>query len=160
CPGPITIRSTVVLRPNPRGAPMQLRYLVGPVTGTFRDQNLRALCERGECLTFGGEGNDLPDTAARAWPDVEALLPAGWRPDFVAVSLSYRSVPAWVWSAPVPLVGLAPDWQLLWHDLRHRAARCDLVLTDRRGVEVMRRGGLAHARYANLFGLERAWLEE
>ena len=61
-------------------------------------------------------------------------LPADWQPDFVVLYLPYSSVPAGLWLAPVPLVGLALDWHLLWHDYRQRLPMCDLVLTDPAGA--------------------------
>lgn len=59
-----------------------------------------------------------------------------------------------------PLVGLAVDWNLQWHHYRARALpRCDLILTDTHGVDVLHRAGLTHARAANLFGLGRSFLK-
>jgi hypothetical protein len=114
---------------------------------------------RGKCLAFGVDV-DLPALAEASWAEIEARFPAGWRPEFIAVWLPYTQVPAWVWSAPVPVVGLAADWNLLWHGYREILPRCDVVLSDEAGVEVMHRAGIDHARAANLFGLERAFLEE
>ena len=59
---------------------------------------------------------------------------------------------------PIPLVGLAADWNLLWHGYRHALPRCERVLTDAPGVKVMRRRGWAHGRAANLYGPEPALL--
>jgi tetratricopeptide (TPR) repeat protein len=57
----------------------------------------------------------------------------------------------------VPLVGLAQDWNLLWHTYRHLLPHVDRVLTDTVGVELLAKEGIRHARAANLFGLERDW---
>jgi hypothetical protein len=55
----------------------------------------------------------------------------------------------------VPLVGLAADYNLLWHSYRYYVLpRCELVLTDAPGAGVMRRVGIEHARASNLYGLE------
>src|SRR5262249_14205976 len=64
-----------------------------------------------------------------------------------------------LWSAPVPLIGWAPDWNLLWHGYRRRLRGCDLVLTDTAGVEAMGREGIEQARAAILFGCGRSFVE-
>src|SRR5437660_1485511 len=78
----------------------------------------------------------------------------------LVVPLAYQAVPAWVWSAPVPLVGLAGDAQDQWHAYRRALPCCDLVLADAPTVERLHQQGIAHARPANLFGLGRAFLEQ
>ncbi len=75
------------------------------------------------------------------------------------LDLHYTSIPPALWSAPVPLVGLAGDWNLLWHHYRRALPRCDLVLTDTLGVETLAREGIAHARPANLYGCGRDFLD-
>jgi RNA polymerase sigma factor (sigma-70 family) len=143
------------------GTAMSRRYLFGPVSASFADQNLRGPRQEGNCLAFGtAEGPDLTVGPNETWEALCARLPGGWRPDFVVLCLAYATVPAGLWRAPVPLIGLAPDWNLLWHQYRHQLPRVDLVLTDSPGVEALARAGIAHAAPANLFGLERAWLEE
>src|ERR1043166_8042783 len=98
---------------------MPRRYLFGPVSATFADQCLRRHRQAGHCLAFGpGGGVDLVLRPGDPWEAVRARLPAGWEPDFVALRLHYTRVPAGLWSAPVPLVGLAVDWNLLWHHYR------------------------------------------
>ena len=69
-------------------------------------------------------------------------------------------MPSCLWSAPVPLVGLTGDWNLLWHGYRRWLPRCDLALTDSGGVEAISRQGLVPARVANLYGCGRPYLEE
>ena len=139
---------------------MEYRYLFGPVTAAFADQKLAAARQAGRCLACNAEGTaDLAITADDTWASVCARLPAGWRPDFVALYLPYTHVPGWMWSAPVPLVGLAADWNLLWHQYRKQLRRCDLVLTDTAGAEVMARDGIAHAWAWNLYGLDRVFLD-
>lgn len=140
---------------------MSLRYLFGPVAAHFADQNLHAARQAGACRAFNatGAGVDLAVRPGDAWTAIEQSLPEGWRPDFVALWLPYTTVPAGLWSAPVPLVGLAADWNLNWHHYRHCLPRCELALTDVAGVETLARAGIRHARSANLFGCERALLE-
>src|SRR5712692_2200441 len=138
---------------------MQRRcYLFGPITVHFADQNLDRARKAGHCLTFGQTGTDVKIEPGDTWEAVSARLPAGWQPDFIALWLAYTSIPDCLWRAPVPLVGLAADWNLLFHGYRQLRS-CELVLTDTAGVEVFRREGIGHVRAANLFGLERAFLE-
>ena len=85
--------------------------------------------ERGDAN--GGRNIDRLD---EPWEAIAARLPAGWQPDFVALYLPYTRIPAGLWAAPGPIVGLAADWSLLWHAYRSQLRRCDLVLTDTVGV--------------------------
>jgi len=106
------------------------------------------------------------DTSTRFGPaalnrgNTEAKLPPGWEPEAVALWLPYTDIPAGVWAAPVPVVGLAADWNLQWHAYRALLSRCDLVLSDLPGVMALGQDGAGHVRPANLFGLDRAYLEE
>src|SRR5690606_4579561 len=93
-------------------------------------------------------GYDAPD-----WAAVLAALPPGWEPDAVLVRPGYTSLPDWVWAAPVPVVALAHDPDLLWHPYRGLLPLADLVLTDAPAAARLRRAGLPHARPANLYGL-------
>jgi len=139
---------------------MSLRHLFGPVTGTFADQNLHAQRRSGLCLAFGPDGGaDVAVRSTDSWEDVRRRFPDGWEPDFLALNLAYGFVPAFLWRAPLPKVGLATDWNLLWHYYRGRLPRCDLVLTDGAGAEALAREGIA-ARAANLYGCERMFVEE
>jgi GT2 family glycosyltransferase/predicted O-methyltransferase YrrM/predicted Zn-dependent protease len=136
------------------------RYLLGPVSAEFAADHLADLRRSGDCLAFGPGGPDLTVGPSDAWGDVLAKLPDGWSPDFVALWLGYSAVPAGLWSAGVPLVGLAPDWTLLWHQYRHQLPACDLVLTDTPGVEALHRAGVAPARSAVLYGAARPFVGE
>ncbi len=139
---------------------MPFRHLFGPVTAEYAGRCLAGPRAAGRCLAFGpGPGLDLPAAPGDSWDEIARRLPRDWRPDFAALYLPYTAVPRGLWSAPVPLVGLAPDWNLLWHHYRHALPRCDLVLTDRPGVAALKRQGIAHARAANLFGLGRDFLD-
>src|SRR5438128_5678208 len=126
---------------------MARRYLFGPVTAAFADENLHEARVRGECLAFAADGSaDLVVGPEDKWLSLHDRLPADWRPEFIALYLPYTTVPTCLWSAPVPLVGLAADWNLLWHHFRHCLPRCDLVLTDTSGVEALQRHGLDNVR--------------
>jgi hypothetical protein len=138
---------------------MSPRYLLGPVRADQACQR-RADREAGRCLAFNARGDvDLMVGPGDSWDDVLARLPPGWQPDFVALDLNYTSVPQALWSAPVPLVGLATDWNLLWHHDRRCLRRCELALIDVPGVQALAREGLRHARPANLFGCDPGLLD-
>jgi tetratricopeptide (TPR) repeat protein len=139
---------------------MALHFLVGPVTAVFAEQNFSEARQRGDCLAFGSDGGtDLIVGPSDTWRSLEQALPSGWKPDFVALYLPYTSVPPALWSAPVPVVGLAADYNLQWHRYRHCLGQLDLVLTDSAGAEAMRGLGLENVQVANLIGAQRGWLE-
>src|SRR5437867_3276530 len=126
------------------------RFLYGPVTPDFAGEHLGRFRARGDCLAFGPGGDvDLLVGPAEPWATVRTHLPAGWTPDFVALHLAaYLPVPAGLWSAPIPLVGLAGDSNLLWHSFRHRLKCCELLLADAAGAEALARQGLRHVHQA------------
>lgn len=132
---------------------MPLRYLFGPVSRIFAEQNLARQRREGQCLTFDLEGSaDIVIHPGDNWEDVCGRLPPDWRPDVLVLTLAYTTVPAALWSAPVPVVVLATDLDLLWHYYRRQLRRCELVLADAPAVEVLSREGICHARVANLSG--------
>jgi GT2 family glycosyltransferase/tetratricopeptide (TPR) repeat protein len=137
---------------------MTLRTLIGPLSPD-RARLWDGPRQRGATLAFGPAGVDLPIHSGDSWDQLAAHFPAGWQPDVVVLSLGYADVPPALWDAPVPLVALAPDWQVQWHAFRRLLPRCELVLTDTAGVEVLHRQGIRQARYANLYGLGSSWLE-
>src|SRR5438270_913649 len=121
---------------------MALNYLVGPVSGEHAWRCWKEPRARGVCRAFNPVGDtDLAIGPADTWEDVCRRLPPDWRPDFIALNPSYTTVPPCLWSAPVPLVALAADWNLQWHNYRRVLHRCDAVLTDAAGADVMRRAG-------------------
>jgi GT2 family glycosyltransferase/Tfp pilus assembly protein PilF len=139
---------------------MSRRYLFGPVSPAFAEQNLARQRQAGSCLPFSPEGqDDLAIGPKDTWAQVCARLPPGWQPDLLILYLPYTHIPHCLWSAPVPIVGLAQDWPLLWQYFRRRLRSCDLVLTDPVGVEALKREGILQARAANLYGCERAFLD-
>ncbi|QEH32406.1 hypothetical protein OJF2_08760 [Aquisphaera giovannonii] len=139
---------------------MPRRYLFGPVTPRYADENLHEARGSGRCLAFdpGGE-TDLAVGPDDRWADICGRLPGGWRPDYVVLFLPYTTIPRGVASAPVPIVGLAADWNLLWHYYRLRLPTCDLSFTDEPGVDRLRAAGISGVVAANLFGCERGLLE-
>lgn len=81
----------------------------------------------------------------------------GMAPEALIIMLGYRSFPDWLWDAPVPIIGLAPDWNLLWHYYRTVAPLCDIILTDEPGCQRFLSDGIRHARPACLYGCPRSW---
>ena len=80
------------------------RYLFGPVSAAYADQNLLATRHRKECLTFGWSGTDIVLRPDDTYETLVARLPSGWRPDFLALYLAYSTIPEGLWAAPVPVV--------------------------------------------------------
>jgi hypothetical protein len=156
---------------------MSRHYLFGPVTSTFVDEHLREQVDSGACLRFG-DGTGLSLAADDTWESFKARWPKDWEADFLVLYLQYATIPAWLWSAPVPIIGLAGDWNLLFHEyvkggvrgeglgvreagegVEACAAGCDLILTDKAGVEVFRRAGFGQARAACLYGLQNSFVD-
>src|SRR6267154_6789069 len=139
---------------------MTARYLFGPVTASFAGDNLRRPRLGGSCLAFDATGNsDFTIRPSDSWETLCARFPPDWRPDFLALWLPYTHIPAGLWSAPVPLIGLAADWNLLWHHYRGALRNCDLIFSDTAGVERLTQEGLSQARVGNLFGCEQPFLQ-
>ncbi|VTR91657.1 family 2 glycosyl transferase : Glycosyl transferase OS=Singulisphaera acidiphila (strain ATCC BAA-1392 / DSM 18658 / VKM B-2454 / MOB10) GN=Sinac_0358 PE=4 SV=1: Glyco_trans_1_2: Methyltransf_24: Glyco_transf_4: Glycos_transf_1: Glycos_transf_2: TPR_7: TPR_6: TPR_10 [Gemmata massiliana] len=121
------------------------RFLFGPCDAPeFLDRFLRPSVDSGTWSVFGARTGSWEEALAGAAP-----------PDALLVWPGYTSVPPWVWAAPVPVVALAHDPNLLWHGYRHLLPRADLVLTDAPAAARLRRAGLGHVRAANLYGLDR-----
>jgi glycosyltransferase involved in cell wall biosynthesis/Flp pilus assembly protein TadD len=139
---------------------VSLRYLFGPVEPAFSNEQLQRLRADGECLSFGGAGTDVPLQPGDTWESLAARLPTGWKPDFVALWLNYTIVPSFLWSAPVPLVGMAPDYTLLWHAQRRLLPRCEAVVTDAPGVILLGHHGIRTALPAVLFGCSESFLTQ
>jgi tetratricopeptide (TPR) repeat protein len=136
-----------------------LQYLFGPVDDDYSRENLASLRASGECRTFGWSGGDVRIRSNGCVGEIPAQLLADWRPDFVVLCLGYTHIPAALWNLPIPLVGLAPDWHLLWHRYRFAIPRCDLIFTDSTGVARLGRAGYENVVRGNLFGCGRSFLE-
>src|SRR4051794_20926697 len=101
---------------------MSRRYLFGPVSAAGAASNLAGPRRAGDCLCFNSAGDaDLSVREGDTWDDVAARFPAGWQPDFLALWLGQGHVPACLWSAPVPVIGLVGEWDWRCHFLRQAA---------------------------------------
>jgi GT2 family glycosyltransferase len=139
---------------------MSLRYLFGPVTESFAEQNLDGERKAGRCVTFQSDADaGLSIKMGESWDEACRRFPESWEPDFVVLQPAYATVPACLWAAPVPRVVLATDPTLLYHYYRERLAQADLVLSDGPGAEMLARVGIP-ARAAQLCGCERMFVEE
>jgi glycosyltransferase involved in cell wall biosynthesis/Flp pilus assembly protein TadD len=139
---------------------MARRYLFGPVSTAFAQQHLWQHWPGETCKVFDlAPGAEVSIRAEDDWNALLGALPAEWQPDFLVLYLQYRTIPPWLFQAPVPVIALAGDWNLQWHAYRQLAQSCDRVLTDREGAERFNQAGIAHARPAILFGGERDFLE-
>ncbi len=133
---------------------MTVKYLVGPLSAEEAWRSWQGPRRRGDCRAFNARNNlDLTLAPADRWEDVCRRLPPDWRPDFIVLDLAFGPVPACLWQAPVPLVGLARGWEMRWHAYRGLLPHCDVVLADAPGAQRLRRAGVGHARPANLCGL-------
>ena len=125
------------------------RFLFGPADNERQfDRFLKNPVDAGRWATFGA--------ACPSWEAATAGFDTS--PEALLLWPGYASVPAWVWSAPVPVVALAHAPNLLWNGYRHTLPLADLVLTDAPSAERLKRAGLTHVRPANLFGLDRRFL--
>jgi glycosyltransferase involved in cell wall biosynthesis len=89
-------------------------------------------------LAFGPTGEtDVKIGLGERWEDAARRFPRGWSPDFIALTPAYAVVPPAIWTAPVPIVVFAVDWNLLWHQYRALVPHCELVLTDGAGVRAV-----------------------
>ena len=135
------------------------RYLFGPVSNVFARELLPGPVSRGDCLPFDQSG----DFAVRwddSWESIVARFPSGWQPDWLVLFLPYRVIPKGLWDAPIPIIGLAGDWNLLCHHYRNVLSRCDLVFTDVVGVETLTKAGFHHVRVGHLFGCQNHFLQD
>jgi glycosyltransferase involved in cell wall biosynthesis len=132
-----------------------MRQLFGPA-----EPSLAAMTLAGnqDCQFFDLAGKQPISLAPNgSWEDLKSQLPPDFTADILVLWLPYMAIPERLWQAPLPIIGLAPDWNLLWHGYRRLLSRCDLVLTDQPGIERLARAGITNARAANLFGLRPAF---
>jgi hypothetical protein len=156
---------------------MSRHYLFGPVNSRFVEEHLREQVDSGACLPFG-DGTELSLALDDTWESFKARWPKHWEADLLVLYLQYATIPRWLWAAPVPIIGLAGDWNLLFHEyvktgvrgegsgvreagegVDECAAGCDRILTDAGGVEVFRRAGFGQARAACLYGLQSSFVD-
>jgi tetratricopeptide (TPR) repeat protein len=138
---------------------MPHRFLVGPLAPEEAHRSWAAPRAAGSCLCFNRSNQlDLTIVPGDSWDDVRRRFPESWQPDFILLNLAFHTVPAGLWRAPLPLIGLAADWDVQWHSYRAVLPWCDHVLTDSPGVAVMRRAGMEHVSPMNLAGLPQSFL--
>jgi glycosyltransferase involved in cell wall biosynthesis/SAM-dependent methyltransferase len=131
------------------------------VTAEYAEDNLQEVRQAGACLAFNGAGDtDLTITMTDRWEEVAARFPPGWQPDFIFLFLPYHVIPPCLWQAPVPVIGFAGDWTLLWHGLQLPLSWCDFIFTDWRGAETMAQAGLPPALFNNMYGCPSSWAEK
>ncbi len=92
---------------------MPLRYLFGPVSGNFGEQNLHPQRRSGVCLTFGADRHaDVQIRTTDSWSEVSKQFPNGWQPDFLVLNLAEGVVPHCLCAA-----SLSPEWA--WQPTGH-----------------------------------------
>jgi tetratricopeptide (TPR) repeat protein len=139
---------------------MSRNYLLGPLSADQSSLGQSALAS-GHCRIFNSASHqNLTIAPADSWSSILERVPAGWQPDFLVLNLGGAAIPPALWDTPIPIVGLATDWPLCWHYYRRVLSRCDLVLTDLPGVELLTRAGHAQVRSATLSGLPESALDE
>jgi glycosyltransferase involved in cell wall biosynthesis len=163
-----------------------MRYLFGPFWGAIPPEFLSDARRNGACRLFGEGAVDIPvaqetkpanaeqrpvgyvsnvsDTVAAnladlSWEKLVSSIPANEQPEFLMLWLATPLISESLWKAPVPIIGLSPNWPTHWNWLRGVAGRCELLFTDAPGVQNLRREGIGHARPAVLCGLPKAMLD-
>jgi hypothetical protein len=103
---------------------MTHRYLFGPVRPEFVRENVATPIQTGECLPFRDDAEiGLRIGTSDSWQEIASRFPLGWQPDLIVLYLPYTSIPPGLWDAPIPIIGLAADWNLLWHQNRGQGSR-------------------------------------
>ncbi|MCI0702677.1 MAG: glycosyltransferase [Planctomycetia bacterium] len=133
-----------------------VRYLFGPASIAFANEYLAEDRHSGKCVCLGA---DIPCDSADTWDAIASRLPAGWKPERIVVRLSQVNLPIGLWSATVPIIGLAEDWDLLGHYYRHTFPMCDVVLADPPAATAIESMGFGRVLTADLCGLGRSALE-
>lgn len=116
---------------------MRHRLLIGPVAPEPTPPHDLVLSK-----TFGTIEGDILLRAADSWAAICRNLPTDWSAEGVLLSLAGGPAPIGLWSAPVPLIALAPDPRSRWHWARHALRRCDLIVTDARTAQRLQRLGI------------------
>jgi glycosyltransferase involved in cell wall biosynthesis len=129
------------------------RFLFGPIDDPdLLDRTAAPRVTEGRWSVFPAACPSYSAAAAWFGPGEEPAAILWWP--------GYSSMPAWLPTAPIPLVAVAHDPNLLWHQYREQLAVADLVLTDLPSAERFRRAGFEHVRLANLYGLDRHFVAE
>jgi hypothetical protein len=138
-----------------------MRYLFGPFWGAIPPEFLSDTRRSGACRLFGAGAVDIAvaaNSADLSWEKLVSSIPANEQPDFLMLWLATPLISESLWNAPVPIIGLSPNWPTHWNWLRSVAGRCELLFTDAPGVQNLRREGIDHTCPAILCGLPKAML--
>ncbi len=138
-----------------------MRYLFGPFWGSIPPGFLSDARHSGACRLFGEGAVDIvapPNSSQLSWEGLVSSIPPDQRPDCLMLWLATPMIPESLWKAPIPIVGLSPNWPQHWQWLRGVAGRCKLLFTDSAGVLHLKREGNNHARPAILCGLPKSML--
>jgi glycosyltransferase involved in cell wall biosynthesis len=131
---------------------MSKKYVIGPLTAEWHRTHSSGHRALQPSRIFGyGSGLQIKLQSHDRWETFVARCPGG-EVDVIALWLPYTSIPVWLPSAPVPVVGLAGDTNLLWHNYRYTFAFCDMIFADAQSVIAINRSGLGRARPAILYG--------
>lgn len=96
------------------------------------------------------------DPATGSWDELQAKLPAGFRPDLVLVYWpDQEPLPAGFEHCPAPTVGVFSDYNLSLPYLAGLWPFFDVVLCDRAGVDLFRALSFPEVRYWNQYAHKR-----
>jgi hypothetical protein len=138
---------------------MSLTYLVGPASAADTWRCWQPARLRGACKAWNRRTNlDLSIAPGDGWQQVLRQLLDGWRPDCLVLDVAGGAIPAALWQAPVPIIGLARHCGLRWHAYRRLLPLCDVVVTDGPTAALLRRVGIEHVHPRRLCGLGPTWL--
>ncbi len=132
------------------------RVLFGPVVSGEAERFRRALSAHDTVLFSYMPGADiLFDPQNTTFSDILLQLPPDWEPELVLFwSPEYHPIPVGLEQCPYRLVAALGDWNLglwkIWQTLR----MFDHILTDKRGVQVLRRLGFQNVSHAKLYGYD------
>lgn len=125
-----------------------------------RGFRMRILCGPIDPIEGARILEDSPDTRffpddLRSFDTIWASLPADWQPDVVVfVSPEYRALPVGIEDCPVPFVIAVGDWNLGLSRILPTLDMADLVVTDKLGVDTLRRLGLPCVDYWPMFSFD------
>ncbi|MGL6074111.1 MAG: glycosyltransferase [Fimbriiglobus sp.] len=127
-----------------------MRYLFVPAPTGFASDFLAQPRLRGECLCLGA---DIRFRSWDSWADIRARFPAGWQPDVILIWMADPHVPDGIWTAPVPIIGLAANWFARGHFYRHLMPLCDGIFASPPAVAALANQGYTAVAIADFSGL-------
>ncbi|MDP6507162.1 MAG: glycosyltransferase, partial [Planctomycetota bacterium] len=99
-----------------------------------------------------GEGTDFQWACEKeTFQEILNRLPEGWEPDLVIWLCHYNPIPEGIEHSPYPTVATVGDWNLLFTSFKDDLKRFDWIVTDKSGVEMLRRGGFENVDYWPMF---------